>query len=53
MGLTPEQVRFRLHRMKQKFRDLFERAATRRVNEESTVRNAVRIRTKRNLAEND
>ena len=26
LGLTPEQVRFRLHRMKQKFRDLFDRS---------------------------
>ena len=25
LGLTPEQVRFRLHRTKRKFRDLFER----------------------------
>ena len=28
LGLTPEQVRFRLHRMKQKFRDLLERSVT-------------------------
>jgi len=27
LGLTPDQVRFRLHRVKQKFRDLFERSA--------------------------
>jgi RNA polymerase sigma factor (sigma-70 family) len=27
LGLRPEQVRFRLHRMKQKFRDLFEQPA--------------------------
>jgi RNA polymerase sigma-70 factor, ECF subfamily len=26
LGLTPEQVRFRLHRMKRKFRELFERS---------------------------
>jgi hypothetical protein len=28
MGITPEQVRFRVHRMKQKFRELFERSST-------------------------
>ena len=31
LGLTPEQVRFRLHRMKQKFRDLFETSASLRL----------------------
>ena len=28
LGMTPERVRFRLHRMKQKFRQLFERSAS-------------------------
>ncbi len=36
LGLTPEQVRFRLHRMKRKFRDLFDRSiATRQVIDEA------------------
>jgi RNA polymerase sigma-70 factor (ECF subfamily) len=30
LGLTPERVRFRLHRMKQRFRHLFERSAANR-----------------------
>jgi RNA polymerase sigma factor (sigma-70 family) len=36
LGLTPEQVRFRLHRMKRKFRDLFDRSiATHHIMDES------------------
>ena len=35
LDLTPEQVRFRHHRMKQKFRDLFEQTIDQRIGEEN------------------